>query len=1018
VLTLTGNNSYLGGTFINSGILQILNDSNLGSSSGGITFGGGTLQLTGNATLTRNVTLGSSGGTIDTNGFNATLTRPATGSGSLTKASGGVLIVTANNTYTGGTIISGGTLQVGNGGTTGAITGNVTNNGTLAFNRSDNTAYDGIVSGSGGVTQMGPGTLSLTKVSSFTGQTVVNGGTLQLTGGGSINSTSAVQIAQSSGNVGTLYVTGTGSALTTAGTITVGLSGAGTLTVDNGGSVTAASINLGSATGSRGTLNIGTGGASGGLTAATIVSGAGSGSSVNLNFTDSSYTLASSLRNSLTLNMNGSGTTILTGTNTYTGGTNLNSGILRVSSNANLGGSTGGLNFNGGTLQLSASITNLTRAITLGSGGGTIDTGNFSLTDTGNLSGTGGLVKLGSGTMTLSGVASYSGGTTVSAGSVRGTTNNLQGSIVNNANVTFLQTTDGTYAGVMSGTGSLTKLNAGNLILSGANTYTGATTVTGGTLTVNGAINSPLTVGLSGTVAGAGQIHGAVDVVGTLSPGNTANPYATLVVSGGNLTFESSSTLQVNTDINGNNSKISVTGNNSLVTINGGNVSVLSGGGEYLPSTQYTLITASGGVTGTFSGAATDFAFLTPTLSYDAKDVFLTLTRNDVGFNTVAKTSNERKAAEYLQGVSNDSGAAPVVNSVLRTTVKNAPAAFASLSGNGLADLGHISQKLTGRLMDSLTNRLSGGRRSSDPYDYVPAELGMDALPTSDGGFLQESSLTHGLWLRNFNQRGGLKGGGNGPDSDWIGGGTAVGFDMPVSANTVVGASYLNSLDRVQLDGARTGAARISTPQFVTYASYSAGGAWQLRGLVGYSHPTISSSRAVIIGSDTTVANSSHGAQEISAGGEADLSQSFGSVALHEIVGLRASRMDEAAYTESGSSADLQIAERVTQSLVSSMGARLAVPMSFANGLLDVRTVWRHELRDPNTDLSARLANSVSETRFTADGTPMGRDSMTVGANYSARLGRNLSLYGDYSLDVSKESGAQQNLLAGFRYTW
>jgi outer membrane autotransporter protein len=121
---------------------------------------------------------------------------------------------------------------------------------------------------------------------------------------------------------------------------------------------------------------------------------------------------------------------------------------------------------------------------------------------------------------------------------------------------------------------------------------------------------------------------------------------------------------------------------------------------------------------------------------------------------------------------------------------------------------------------------------------------------------------------------------------------------------------------------------------------------------------------------------------------------------------------------ESGSAAALQIASRVSQSLVSSLGTHLAVPMSFGSSRFDVRAMWRHELRDVGTGLSARLANSTSDSRFDADGTPLGRDSMTVGANYSARLGRNLSLYGDYSLDVSKESGAQHNLLAGFRYLW
>ena len=100
----------------------------------------------------------------------------------------------------------------------------------------------------------------------------------------------------------------------------------------------------------------------------------------------------------------------------------------------------------------------------------------------GNISGTGSLTKSGTGTVTLSGTNTYSGGTTVSAGSLVGTTTSLQGAIVDNANVTFNQATNGTYAGVMSGTGNLTLSGTGTVTLSGTNTYSGGTTVSAGIL--------------------------------------------------------------------------------------------------------------------------------------------------------------------------------------------------------------------------------------------------------------------------------------------------------------------------------------------------------------------------------------------------------------------------------------------------------------------------------------------------------------------------------------------------------
>jgi len=95
----------------------------------------------------------------------------ATG-GVLVKTGAGTLILSGDNTYSGGTAISGGTLQLGNGGATGSIVGNVVNDGALAFNRSNDLTFAGNLSGSGSVRQIGSGKTELTGDSSgFTGST-------------------------------------------------------------------------------------------------------------------------------------------------------------------------------------------------------------------------------------------------------------------------------------------------------------------------------------------------------------------------------------------------------------------------------------------------------------------------------------------------------------------------------------------------------------------------------------------------------------------------------------------------------------------------------------------------------------------------------------------------------------------------------------------------------------------------------------------------------------------------------
>ncbi|WP_295493664.1 filamentous hemagglutinin N-terminal domain-containing protein, partial [Sphingorhabdus sp. EL138] len=94
-------------------------------------------------------------------------------------------------------VLSAGTLQIGNGGTSGSITGNITNNGTLAFNRSDNISYGGIISGTGSLTKSGAGTLTLTGANNYSGATTISAGSLIIGGAGTAG-TGALSIATNS----------------------------------------------------------------------------------------------------------------------------------------------------------------------------------------------------------------------------------------------------------------------------------------------------------------------------------------------------------------------------------------------------------------------------------------------------------------------------------------------------------------------------------------------------------------------------------------------------------------------------------------------------------------------------------------------------------------------------------------------------------------------------------------------------------------------------------------------------
>ncbi|MEA1952128.1 MAG: autotransporter-associated beta strand repeat-containing protein, partial [Planctomycetota bacterium] len=204
----------------------------------------------------------------------------------------------------------------------------------------------------------------------------------------------------------------------------------------------------------------------------------------------------------------GAGRLTLSGSNTHSGGTTVSAGTLA-----------------GNSASLQGNIANNAAVEFTQSSDGTY---------AGNMSGNGALTKTGAGRLTLSGSNIHSGGTTVSAGTLAGNTSNLQGNIANNAAVEFTQSSDGTYAGNMSGNGALTKSGAGRLILSGSNTHSGGTTVSAGTLAGS-------TSNLQGNIANNAAVEFTQSSDGTYA-GNMSGNGALTKSGAGRLTLSGSNT--------------------------------------------------------------------------------------------------------------------------------------------------------------------------------------------------------------------------------------------------------------------------------------------------------------------------------------------------------------------------------------------------------------------------------------------------------------------------------------------
>ena len=249
--------------------------------------------------------------------------------------------------------------------------------------------------------------------------------------------------------------------------------------------------------------------------------------------------------------------------------------------------------------------------------------------------------------MILSGVNTYSGGTRVSAGILQGSTDSLQGDILNNAAVVFDQEGIGAYAGAMSGTGSLTKIGANTLIMTGDSNYTGPTTVDIGELQVRGSITSNVAVNAAGVLSGTGRV-GSLNNSGIVQPGDFG--IGQLRVDG---SFTQTATGRTDIDINNagtipgtNNDHISVAGAASL----NGTLHVNAAPGTFANGTRYTVLTAAGGVNGVFSGVTDNLTLFNVAAIYQGNDVLIELQRV-LALEDAGATGNQRSVGAALDRI-------------------------------------------------------------------------------------------------------------------------------------------------------------------------------------------------------------------------------------------------------------------------------------------------------------------------------------------------------------------------------
>lgn len=939
VITFTGMNSYTGATDIASGATLALSNQGRVSTSSGVTVDG-TFDVTA-ASSAQIKGLGGSGTVIVGNAglqiSNASqiFSGNITGNGGL-NVTGGMLTLTGSSDFTNGLGISGGaTVNIGGGGSTGSITSNVTNYGTVVFDRADDVTYAGNITGLGIITKAGE---NITTFSGSVAGTQINveEGTAQflstVRGNANISAGALMQFA----NPGSMTYQGA-----LSGTGAVQKSGTGTLTFSGDSSAFAGETTISAGTllltgaldgdimiETDGTLQVGNGIINGSLLADTQNDG-------TLIFNQTSdYDYEGALSGSGDLIKQGAGTLILSGNYSYTGSTIVQAGLVQL--NALLDVNTD-IVMTDGTFDLSGQDQQVA-----------------------GLSGTGGTLQLGASAFTV------------------------------------MQDEDSSFAGNITGTGELVKGGLGTLNLTGTNSFTGQVDINAGLLAVNGVLPGSIDVNNGGTLGGTGSVGNLiVRAGGTVAPGNSIG---TLNVNG-DILFEAGSLFEVEVDAAGNNDRINATG---TATIEGANISVLAAAGNYRWISDYVILTAEEGVTGTFADPDIDpLLFLDTFLSYGSNDVTLTLVRNDRSFESVALTPNQQGVAVALDA-SNPLGG--LYRSVAgQVDEAGAVQAFDALSGELWATTGTLMVDRTRRIGEMVIGRMG----QTDTISQTLSNSGSAARETAGG--------RTGIWGQALGSWNRVKSDGNASGASQSSYGFLTGIDTAIG-DWRLGLAFGHGEDKVQLDR-RGNQAKVTGS---TIAAYGGSGWGNLRARLGasYGWMDVKGTRNVAFPGFAEDVAANYDGKAASAFAELSYAASLGKALIEPFAGVNHVRVKTDGFAESGGElSQLTVDSQKRDLTYTTLGLRMgmAIPVSSQAVITPrVSAAWLRGFGDLAADGRHRLA--TGET-FSIQGLSATRNTLRLEAGAQANIMPGGSLGVSYVGNLA-DRWSDHGLTLGFSYSF
>ena len=564
-------------------------------------------------------------------------------------------------------------------------------------------------------------------------------------------------------------------------------------------------------------------------------------------------------------------------------------------------------------------------------------------------------------------------------------------------------------ASFLTGARPLVKYGTGTLTIAGTSSYTGSTTVNGGTLVVDGSLasSSNLQIEAAGTVRGTGTLP-RTTVNGTLAPGN--NAIGALTVNNG-LTFNGGSIYQIMASSTAS-SLTNVTGGAASL---GGTVQAILQPGSFRPSRSFTILTATGGMTGTFAGATSNYPFLQPSLSYDANDVMLTVTPG--GFARGARTPNQAAVGGVLDANVATAGGdfGNVIDAFSLLTVDQATAAFDAVSGQNYAGFATAGVQTAQLFMNNFAQQAGSGSKSSNTAGRI-------ALADACDVACDVPDYRWSAWGGALGGVGTVAGSAAASGLNFGIGGFAAGVDRRFGSDFTVGvtAGYTSATATMQT---MPGRGTTNSAQVGLYGSWSPG-ALYVDALAGYARSEGQMTRPIAI----------PGLAPRTATGQTRADQFFGQLEtghrfdlggpldpfVTPFARLQGSTATQGAFTESGAdSLDLTVAGQTTNSLRSVLGSQLggAIDLGWRQKLgLVFRLGWSHEYADTSRPVNASFAGAPASP-FVVEGAQAPRDGAVLGLAASTAIAETASVYLRYDGELA--GGNTSHVLSGgVRIVW